>query len=472
MGIAYGMSLRLRILSLVIGILLVAFSALSIPLYWYTRGALEQSLDRRLMTAARFAAKRLRHDLLVNLAREPALATVRNMLEGDLSSVIMDGIEGAAIYSQAGIELASSAVTSGERPDIADFIRTFVTLELATGQVVSELYPLTGGDYLKAAVVPINASQEAPLLLVVWGGAEYMAAIDQIVGSLFWMVLVSAAVAIGLAVVFSRSLIRPVTALSAYARSIQENIHSDPVDLGRSDEIGDLNQALAEMHAEIRQQEESMKQLLSGIAHEIKNPLGGMELYAGLLEEALAGETNGRNGSRQAYLEKVTGELRRLKQIVLEYLDYARPLRSNLQAMGIEAVLDDVLPILQPEMSQKEVACCVTGQGVVMGDETKLRRVFVNLLKNSLQALEPDGAINIHIQSRDGEVEVVVADDGRGIPGEDLEHIFDPYFTTHDKGYGLGLAIVKNIIDEMNGTILVESVVGQGTEVKLSFPGR
>ena len=427
-------------------------------------------MDRRLISVAQIVANQLRTDLLVNLAREPALPTVRAMLDRDLTAFLVDGIEGIAIYSQTGDELASSMVATDQQPDIGTVLQTFVDLDLPAAQAVSELYPLAGGGYLKAAAVPINTDPDIPLILIVWGGAQYVAAVDQIVGSLFWIILVSAAVAVGLAVVFSRSLIRPVMALSAYARSIQDNIHAAAVDLGRTDELGALNQALMEMHTEIRQQEESMKLLLSGIAHEIKNPLGGMELYAGLLEETLAGERGGQSDSRQAYLKKVTGELRRLKQIVLEYLDYAKPLRTKLEAIRIEQILADVLPILQPEINQKQAACRVTGQGLALGDESKLRRVFVNLLKNSLQALEPQGIIDIDIQRQDSGVQVVVVDDGKGIPADDLERIFDPYFTTHDKGYGLGLAIVKNIIDEMNGTIIVESEAGEGTKVTLSLP--
>ncbi|MEE9162354.1 MAG: HAMP domain-containing sensor histidine kinase [Candidatus Neomarinimicrobiota bacterium] len=464
------MNLRPRILSLVIGILVVSFLALAVPLYWYTRGALEEGMDRRLVTVAQIAANQLRPDLLVNLGREPALATVRAMLEHDLTEFLIDGIEGVAIYSRSGDELASSMSATDQQPDIGTVLQTFVDLDLPAAQAVSELYPLAGGGFLKAAAVPINADPDVPLILIVWGGARYVAAVDQIMGSLFWMVLVSAVVAVGLAVVFSRSLLRPVMALSAYARSIQDNIHTATVDLGRTDELGALNQALLEMHTEIRQQEGSMKQLLSGIAHEIKNPLGGMELYAGLLEEALAGEHDGQSDSRQAYLKKVTGELRRLKQIVMEYLDYAKPLRNKLEPIRIEQIIEDVLPILQPEISNKQAACRVRGQGLALGDESKLRRVFVHLLKNSLQALEPQGLIDIDIQRQDSGVQVVVSDDGRGIPSDDLERIFDPYFTTHDKGYGLGLAIVKNIIDEMNGTIIVESEAGEGTKVTLRLP--
>jgi len=465
------MKLRPRILSLVIGILVVSFLALSIPLYWYIRSALENELDKRLLSTAEITASQLRKDLLVNLAREPALATVRSMLEKDLSTFLVGEIEGIAVYSEGGTELAMWSVNRSDQPDMGVFLQTFLSLQSPVDREVSELYQLSQGEYFKAAAVLIEDGTDSPLFLVVWGGADFMTVIDQIVGSIFWIVLVSIIVSVSLVIVFSRSLIRPVMELSAYTKAIQKNIHSKPMDLGRKDEFGDLNRALAEMHTEIRQHEESMKQLLSGIAHEIKNPLGGMEIYTGLLDEALSqGPNDGDMAERRSYLEKVTRELRHLKQIVLEYLDYAKPLKGHLEPLQVEVILEDILLILQPEIKQKDVAYHLSGQGVLLGDESKLRRVFVNLLKNSLEAVRQNGVIRLHIENRAELVSVEVADNGCGIPEADIENIYNPYFTTHEKGYGLGLTIVKNIIDEMNGTILVESIAGQGTKFTLRFP--
>lgn len=465
------MKLRPRILSLVIGILIVSFLALSIPLYWYTRSALEDEMDKRLLNTARITAGQLSGDLLLNLTREPALSAVRLALEQELSSFLVDGIEGIAIYSQEGDELAKWSQMKADHPQVSVLLQNFSGIGSNVESAVSEIYQFPEGGYFKAAAISISTGNNPPAILVVWGGADFMAVIDQIVGSVFWIILVSILIAVSLSIVFSRSLIRPVMQLSNYTKSIQKNIYTGTVDLGRTDELGDLNRALAEMHTEIRENEQSMKQLLSGIAHEIKNPLGGIEIYTGLLEEAFSEGANGEDSvEHRSYLEKVTKELRHLKQIVLEYLDYARPLRSRLEPLAVEAILEDIHRILHPEMRQKNVHYSLSGKGVVLGDESKLRRVFLNLLKNSLEAVNERGTISINIESQDGVVSVEVSDDGKGIPEADLADIFNPYFTTQDKGYGLGLAIVKSIIDEMNGTILVKSEVGKGAKFTLRLP--
>lgn len=465
------MKLRPRILSLVIGILIVSFLALSIPLYWYTRSALEDEMDKRLLSTARIAAGQLSGDLLLNLTREPDLSAVRLALEQELSSFLVDGIEGIAIYSQEGDELAKWSQMKSDHPQVSVLLQNFSGIGSNVESAVSEIYQFPDGGYFKAAAISIDIGKSPPPILVVWGGAGFMMVIDQIVGSIFWIILVSIIIAVSLAIVFSRSLIRPVMQLSDYTKSIQKNIYTSIVDLGRTDELGDLNRALAEMHTEIREHEQSMKQLLSGIAHEIKNPLGGIEIYTGLLEEAFSEGAYGEDSvEHRSYLEKVTRELRHLKQIVLEYLDYARPLRGHLEPLAVEAIFEDIHRILHPEMRQKNVQYGLSGKGVALGDESKLRRVFLNLLKNSLEAVNERGTISINIESQDRVVSVEVSDDGKGIPEADLADIFNPYFTTQDKGYGLGLAIVKSIIDEMNGTILVESEVGKGTKFTLRLP--
>lgn len=467
------MKLRPRILSLILGLLLLSFLALSVPLYWYTRGALEDELDKRLLSVAGIAAANIDRSLLNALLTEPALGAVRKRIEGELARFSGDDIEGIAVYTASGDELAISRQTETHSLQLAFLLQRLAERSEGNNSAVSEIYELSDGTYLKAAAATLSTDGSKRAVVVVWAGAGFMTVIEQIVGSLFWTFLVSLVLAVTLAIVFSRSLLRPVDQLSGYARSIEKNLYSDTVDLGRRDEFGDLNRSLAEMHREIQQHEQSTKQLLSGIAHEIKNPLGGMEIYTGLLNEELETGSDGEAAEeKRSYLEKITRELTHLKQIVTEYLDYARPLKSDLKQVSLELVMDDAFRLLLPEFKEKDVHTSLSGAGAVMGDESKLRRVFVNLLKNSLAAVTSEGAIDVTIEKENDSVTVRVSDNGRGIPLEDREKIFEPYFTTQDKGYGLGLTITKNIVDEMNGTIVVSSSDGKGTTFTVELPAR
>lgn len=457
------MNLRPKILLLVIGVLLVSFLALSIPLYWYTRSALEAELDKRLVTAVDLAGLGLDTSLVMILLEEPALVQVRAEVEKDLARMLVHQIEGLALYSNAGVPLAlASRSASDPSPSL---LNTFTNPAPGATRRVSEIYQLPDGRYLKAAGASLTLGGRPSAVLVAWGGVEFMAVVDQLLGSLFWITLVSILVAVSLAVIFSQSLIRPVRQLSDYAQAIRKNIYSPPVDTGRRDELGTLNRSLREMHSEIVENEQRNKQLFSGIAHEIKNPLGGMEIYTGLLNEELD-----QHPRQRSYLDKISRELHHLKRIVLSYLDYARPVKSKLQRLEVESIVEEVHQLLAPEMNQKQVDYRLSGQGQILGDESKMRVVFINLLKNSLAAVDQRGQIRVRIENRDHFLEVSVQDDGRGIPREQLEEVFQPYYSTQDRGYGLGLAITRNIVAEMNGTIIAESEEGQGTIFRLTFP--
>jgi signal transduction histidine kinase len=290
-------------------------------------------------------------------------------------------------------------------------------------------------------------------------------------GSLLWIMMASFLIAIAMTLVFSRSLIKPVRALSRYARSIQTNINSEPVELGRSDEFGELNQSLIDMHRDIQKQEESARQLLAGIAHEIKNPLGGMEIYSGLLSEELSQlPADAKFEEYKAYLEKITEELHHLKRIVQEYLDYARPLKSVIETLSINEIYTDITKILQPELTTHKQNIHLEGDAEIQADRSKLHRVFLNLIRNGLEASGENSQISIHISDSTNCLEIDFIDTGTGIPESDRQRIFEPYFSTRDRGFGLGLSIVQSIVGELGGTIVVQKSDAEGTVFRMRLP--
>jgi len=460
------MKLRLKILVLVIGILVISLATLAVPVYWYTRTALEEEYNQRLLTVLRLARENVDKELLFALAREPSLGKVRSDLAGQLQRFTSGGIRGIEIY--AGDE--NPVIRGGEAFPEPSLLPEISRANHGDGQPahesVSEIYRIDGDRYVKYALMRFDVEGDMPVMGVIWGEVQFMAYFDQLKGSLFWITIVAIAVAVVLVILFSRTLIQPVERLAGYAKSIQKNLNTEPVYLDRSDEFGDLNRALTEMHAELRENEERNKQLLSGIAHEIKNPLGGLELYTGLLEEEF-----GENGDHREYFRNISKALHNLNQTVTSYLDYARPQKSELKTVSVADVTEDVAKIIRPELDNRRIDLQVNGEGQVLGDESKLRRVILNLLRNAMEAVAAaDGAIGVYISERDEQIEVSIEDNGQGIPSEDLDTVFEPYYTTSEKGYGLGLPIAKNLIEEMHGTIFVESEVGKGTTFRLVLP--
>jgi len=458
------MKLKYKIILLVVGILSLSLLTLSFPLYWYTRSALEDELDRRLMSILEYSARTLDTELITALIREPSLASVRQELEALMDEGQVGGINGMLLYSRNRQLLAATGARSADEALFTSLIGPALEPEHADG-AISDIYDLGDGEYLKTAALSIYPGERTSAVLMVYGEAEFMGYIDQLLGTVFWVSLISLIVATGLTLGFSHSLVKPVQKLSAYAASIQHNLQTKPVRLNRKDEFGDLNKALIEMHTEIKENEKANKQLLSGIAHEIKNPLGGMEIYTGLLREEIE------NGSLQKdYIDKIASSLHTLNQTVISYLDFARPPKSNLTNVQLQDVVTDIFRILQPELKHNNIDFHSEVTASLVTDESKIRRVLLNIMQNCIQAVTPGkGELKISSEEVNTHLEIIVTDNGSGIPAADIDKIFQPYYTTREKGHGLGLAIAKNIVDELDGSIFVESTPGEGTCFRLRF---
>ncbi len=452
------MKLRQRITLLVIGLLVAAILSLTIPLYWYTRSALEDDLDRHLLGTLERITRALDASLIGPLSNEPELATLRATVTAELQQQLGSDLVALALVRSDGRHLADVSRNAG-------FPTGSIPLPTDTSRYsVSKIYSDDRHGYLKTGYLRIMAD-DWPVYLAGWASVDFIVVVAQLAGSLLWIALAAIVTAALLALVFSGSLTRPVYRLVEYTRAIRMNRFAEPIDLGRKDELGTLNRALIDLQDEVRSNEQANKELLAGIAHEIKNPLGGIEIYTELLGDELPTE-----GEAREYLGKITAELRKLKQVVMGYLEFARPPASRIEPQKIDTIAADAARILQPELLARNINFSCRGTALLPGDESKLRQVLVNLLKNSLEAVHSGGNIELVIDEQPAEVTVKIRDDGEGIPADNLEQIFRPHFTTRSSGYGLGLAIVKNIVDEMRGTIVVSSTVGQGTDISMTIP--
>jgi two-component system nitrogen regulation sensor histidine kinase GlnL len=219
--------------------------------------------------------------------------------------------------------------------------------------------------------------------------------------------------------------------------------------------------------------------LAAGLAHEIKNPLGGIKGAAQLLKR----EVN-TNPSLLQYADIVVREVDRVNRLIEQLLDLSRPATLHLDALNIHEILDEVL-LLQCE--------AVANGGVnvrknfdpslppIRGDRAQLTQVFLNLVKNAIQAMNGRGTLRVttrietdfHIREQGKErgkfIWVDIEDDGPGIKEEDLPHIFAPFFSTKNNGTGLGLSICYRLIKEHGGVIRVESRDGAGASFKVSL---
>lgn len=219
--------------------------------------------------------------------------------------------------------------------------------------------------------------------------------------------------------------------------------------------------------------------LAAGLAHEIKNPLGGIKGAAQLLRRALV-----RDPSLVEYAEIMIREVDRVNLLIEQLLDLSQPARLNLTPLNIHELLDQVLLLERETTQEKKIEVRKRfdpSLPPVYGDRLQLTQVFLNLIKNAFQAMNDQGCLTIttrmetdfHIREEGKDpgkfIWVDIQDDGVGITEEDLPHIFAPFFTTKNNGTGLGLAICYRIIKEHGGLIRVESREGEGATFRVSL---
>ena len=219
--------------------------------------------------------------------------------------------------------------------------------------------------------------------------------------------------------------------------------------------------------------------LAAGLAHEIKNPLGGIKGAAQLLRRRAESDPSVRD-----YTDIMIREVNRVNQLIEQLLDLSRPTELNLEALNIHEVLEDVLMLEgQSEAAQKYHIKKNFDPSLpaIRGDRSRLTQVFLNLVKNAFQSMEQPGSVTVatrvetdfHIRGNGNRrrrlIWVDIADQGAGIRDEDLPHIFSPFFTTKMNGTGLGLATCYQIFKEHGGMIRVESSPGKGSVFKISL---
>jgi two-component system nitrogen regulation sensor histidine kinase NtrY len=209
------------------------------------------------------------------------------------------------------------------------------------------------------------------------------------------------------------------------------------------------------------------------IAHEIKNPLTPIQLS---IQRARKKYLQNSPDYNQVFLEAtetITAQVEDLKRLVDEFSRFARLPSINPAPVDLEAIIEDTLRLYRQHRKGVEFRTAFHPSPLVIsGDAEQLKRVFINLIENSLEAIEGEGTISFETAPVPGEktARVRVSDTGKGLPAHDRDKLFLPYFSTKKGGTGLGLAIVSDIVSEHKGEITVEDNAPQGTIVSLEFP--
>jgi two-component system sensor histidine kinase HydH len=212
----------------------------------------------------------------------------------------------------------------------------------------------------------------------------------------------------------------------------------------------------------------SLGEMAAGISHEIRNPLGIIRSSAELLKKKAA-KVDPTNTIPDIIVEEST----RLNGIITDFINYAKPRSPNFAPCQVEEVIEKNITFLEPQINQQGYVIQKNYKNSlpeIMADSSMLYQSFLNILINAMQSMPNGGRVLVAISSNDHLLTLHFDDEGKGIPPENLEKIWDPFFTTKDMGTGLGLGIVKNIIESHGGSIQIVNRPVRGVRVTIELP--
>ncbi|MBM4159975.1 MAG: PAS domain S-box protein [Ignavibacteria bacterium] len=235
--------------------------------------------------------------------------------------------------------------------------------------------------------------------------------------------------------------------------------------------IRDLTEA-RRLEREMQRKEKlsAMGELASGVAHEVRNPLNAISMIA----QRVGQEFSPKKGTREykSLTKVLQAEAHRVNSIVQQFLRFARPPKLQLQPVPVKELMSHLHTLFEGQASQKNVQFSITSScdGNIMLDRNLLTQALLNLLQNALDATSRGGTINLNCSRTSEGIVIEVTDDGRGIPEDQLEKIFNLYYSTKPDGTGMGLAVTQQIVSQHGGRIDVVSEIGKGSRFAILLP--
>ncbi|PHG23503.1 two-component sensor histidine kinase, partial [Bacillus pseudomycoides] len=211
---------------------------------------------------------------------------------------------------------------------------------------------------------------------------------------------------------------------------------------------------------------EIVSQLAASISHEVRNPLTVVKGFTQLLKTPDLPQE-----SREQYIEHILGELNRAQVIIDDYLTFAKPASQKVDNIVIDQELKRIISMMMPLCNMNSINVSenlVTGS--ITGNTQHFQQCFLNLIKNSIEAMPNGGKLSIKSSACENKITIVIKDSGIGMTQEQINRFGEPYFSTKTRGTGLGTMVAVKIIETMNGTLDINSIVNKGTTLTITFP--
>lgn len=258
--------------------------------------------------------------------------------------------------------------------------------------------------------------------------------------------------------VTANSISKPIDLLIRYSNKIAEGNFDASKPGNMKGELKKLADAMQSMNFSLAENQKEREKILAQIAHEIRNPLGGIELLANLTREDLE-----KKGFSTEYADKILYEVAGLNRLITSYLNYSKPSKPEMTLLNVKPLFDDIEAVLNNELGEKKIrfnAKCKEDDELFF-DQNHLRQILINLVKNSIEMISEGEEISMEFRRMNNKFEIIISDNGPGISDHNVENIFNPFFTTKPNGTGLGLAISRKLCTENKSQLhFVESSIG------------
>ncbi len=472
------LGLRTRLLLAFLAPTLLLFSLGGFTLYRAVRAVLEEQLGESLSGVAAAVSAGVNADRVLVLTAEDAAGegsrTFRSLTAQVRELQKATGVRRLLLFDterRARIDVGGVLPPMAEAPELLrdslELQRVFAG-ERAASQV---LFEGTDGRQYKTGYAPLLSEGKVVGAVAVEGSAVFFGPLIIVRNAFLGLGALLTVMLFAAAVLSARTISRPLERLVASALRIGRGDLSTPVTREPTVEIGILSGELESMRRALESRNRQLTMMLGGVAHEVKNPLGGIELFTGLLDEELKGAAPVM-ADAQAHLQRIRRELDYLKRIVDDFLAFARD--EKLQRLQFDAaqLLDGAAARLQGEAASREVTLRVEAQSAdLLGDESLLTSALVNLVKNAVQVSKAGQRVTVRgrADSASASYVIEVVDEGPGIEADVQQTIFEPFFTTREKGTGLGLPLARKMIEAHRGRLTVRSSKGE-TVFRIELP--
>ncbi|HYO69281.1 MAG TPA: HAMP domain-containing sensor histidine kinase, partial [Archangium sp.] len=329
------------------------------------------------------------------------------------------------------------------------------------------LFRGSDGRFYKTGYAPVRREGQVVGAVAVEGSAAFFGPLARLSRSF----AAASGVALGVlglvAILTARGLARPLRRLMASALRIGRGDLTTPVPPEPTREIGVLARELEVMRGALESRDRQLKLMLAGVAHEVRNPLGGISLFSGLLAEDLKA---GAHAEASGHVARIQHEVEYLQRIVEDFLAFAREQPLSRSPVAAPDLLTEASVLLAADAAAREVTVEVVAEPAVLeADGSLLTAALVNMVKNAVQASPPGGKVRVTGRGEGRGYTIRVEDSGPGVPETERERIFEPFFTTREKGTGLGLPLSRKIARAHGGDLRLVALPGT-TTFELTLP--